>query len=90
MAVISSYVSDNFLCVYHYFRALAVVQPFPGGEGNLERIMRKVYDKWRTARHASATDSSRDNNRTLEDVPTVGLFKQKFLNIVSVLYLKAG
>jgi len=85
MAVISSYSSDNFLCVYHYFRALAVKLPFPGGEGNLERILKKIFDKWRNSHQDDARVTGEGISRD-----EVEELKKDFLVVLAILFLKTG
>lgn len=83
LAVIDGYLGDNFHCTYHYFRALAVRQPFPGGEANLERVLKRAFDRWRVARHEgdrSGPNSPRDD---------VELFRRDLLVVCSILFLKA-
>lgn len=90
MAVISSYSSDNFLCVYHYFRALAVKLPFPGGEGNLERILKKIFDKWRAGRQETEDFDGGVGSGDNASKDEVQGFKRDFLVIISVFFLRAG
>ncbi|CAK9786482.1 hypothetical protein CC85DRAFT_326070 [Cutaneotrichosporon oleaginosum] len=80
LAVIDGYLGDHFHCTYHYFRALAVRQPFPGGEVNLERVLKRAFDRWRVARHEG--DAS----------PADGLeaFRRDLLVICAILFLKAS
>ncbi|ORY27370.1 hypothetical protein BCR39DRAFT_230143 [Naematelia encephala] len=42
LAVISTYINDDLLCVYYYFRALAVRQAFKNGEEILDKFLKKV------------------------------------------------
>ncbi|KAL1409657.1 hypothetical protein Q8F55_003653 [Vanrija albida] len=85
LAVIDGYLGDNFHCAYHYFRALAVQQPFPSGEQNLERVFKKVFDRWRASRHADADEGRADETRDDGDA-----FKKDLLIALSIVFLKAG
>ncbi|BEJ12115.1 hypothetical protein CspHIS471_0205750 [Cutaneotrichosporon sp. HIS471] len=80
LAVIDGYLGDNFHCTYHYFRALAVRQPFPGGEANLERVLKRAFDRWRVARHEGSTSPTDD----------LEAFRRDVLVICAILFLKAS
>lgn len=80
LAVIDGYLGDNFHCTYHYFRALAVRQPFPGGEANLERVLKRAFDRWRVVRHEGAASPT-------DDLET---FRRDLLAICAILFLKAS
>ncbi len=80
LAVIDGYLGDNFHCTYHYFRALAVRQPFPGGEANLERVLKRAFDRWRVSRHEGTTSPADD----------LEAFRRDLLVICAILFLKAS
>jgi hypothetical protein len=83
LAVINQYVGDNFHCTYHYFRALAVRQPFPSGLANLERVLKKTFDQWRSQRHAREEDKE-------ETVDDTSAFKRDLLIILAIQFVHAG
>jgi hypothetical protein len=50
LAVISTYIGDDFSCIYYYFRALAIKVPFKGAQDILGRFLTKCGAKeegWR-------------------------------------------
>ncbi|BGP16343.1 hypothetical protein JCM10213_004884 [Rhodosporidiobolus nylandii] len=46
LAVLSQYASDPLSSLYHYYRALAVRQPFTTAKANLEVSFKKAVRKW--------------------------------------------
>ena len=48
LAVIATYVSDDFLATYHYFRALAIKIPFKSAEEILSKFLQKRIQRWRS------------------------------------------
>ncbi|GAA5975968.1 hypothetical protein JCM11641_002852 [Rhodosporidiobolus odoratus] len=46
LAVLSQYASDPLSSVHHYYRALAVRQPFATARANLQITFRKTVQKW--------------------------------------------
>ena len=44
LAVLATYVGDEFLALYHCVRSLAVKEPFPGASNNLLLLFEKVID----------------------------------------------
>lgn len=46
LAVVSTYAQDEFLCVYYYFRALAVKSSFKNINEILDKFLRKTYERW--------------------------------------------
>ena len=57
MAVIATYARDMFTSVYHYYRALACQQPFLTARQNLDKMLRKCLDEWRTSRSSTSGNS---------------------------------
>ncbi|RSH84706.1 uncharacterized protein EHS24_006230 [Apiotrichum porosum] len=88
LAVVDGYVGDNFHCTYHYFRALAVRQPFPSGRANLERVLKKAFDRWRARRHAGEGGSNDDASDPALD--EADAFKRDLLTILAIHFVKAG
>jgi hypothetical protein len=86
--VVDGYVGDNFHCTYHYFRALAVRQPFPSGRANLERVLKKAFDRWRTRRHAAGGAGSGDDKE--EGTDDADVFKRDLLTILAIHFVRAG
>jgi protein SMG7 len=80
--VISTYVNDDLLCVYYYFRAMAVRQAFKNIEDILEKFLRKVYERWHTAQ--GDDDEDRDGETGLEEL------RRDFLVIIAILYRRTG
>jgi len=78
--VISTYVTDDLLCVYYYFRALAVKHAFKNGEEILGKFLGKSYERWKA-------DEGKNERETGDDIV---LFKRQLLVAVSVLYTRAG
>jgi hypothetical protein len=83
LAVISTYIPDGFLCIYHYYRSLAVPQPFPGAEANLDRALKRAFDRWRAERHNEVTP---EEASALSPDAT---FKKDFVIILAILTLRA-
>ncbi|KAL7422823.1 hypothetical protein Q5752_002119 [Cryptotrichosporon argae] len=83
LAVIATYTHDHFCGVYHYCRAYAVAQPFPNAEANLERALKRVFERWREVRAAADAPAS-------EDVAGPDTFKRDFVVIVAILFARAG
>lgn len=83
LAVISTYIPDGFLCIYHYYRSLAVPQPFPGAEANLDRALKRAFDRWRAERHNEA------NPEEAAALSPEAQFKKDFVIILAVLTLRA-
>jgi len=74
LAVISTYMSDDFQTAYYYFRALAVRSPFKNGEEITDKFLKKVFER-----------SGQE-----QDLDQVGLWKRDFVLVVSVIYRKSG
>lgn len=62
--------------------------PFPSGEANLERVLKKVFDKWRSQRHAAAENGEQPAAEESQDDTDV--FKRDLLTVVSILFIRAG
>lgn len=62
--------------------------PFPSGEANLERVLKKVFDKWRSQRHAVAENG--EQPATEESQDDTDVFKRDLLTVVSILFIRAG
>ena len=57
MAVIATYARDMFTAVYHYYRALACQQPFLTARQNLNKMLQKCLEEWRTKRQADPSSA---------------------------------
>lgn len=75
LAVIDGYLGEGFDCTYHYYRALAVRQPFPSGDVNLERVLKRAFERWRADREVGTG---------------VDGFKRDVLSACAILHLRAG
>lgn len=68
--------------------------PFPSGEANLERVLKKVFDKWRSQRHASAAENGEPSAPAPATAPEsqedADVFKRELLTVVSILFIRAG
>lgn len=69
--------------------------PFPSGEANLERVLKKVFDKWRTQRHAASAAENGEQpapaaTDTKESQEETDVFKRDLLTVVSILFIRAG
>lgn len=87
LAVISTYLGDDLLCVYYYFRAMAVRQAFKNVDEILEKFLRKVYERWHLAR------GEQIHGESGEDTMGDGMqdeFRKEYLVIVSILYRGTG
>lgn len=87
LAVISTYVGDDLLCVYYYIRALAVRQAFKNIDEILEKFLRKVYERWHAAREEGTL------RKEVEGDDSEGLleeFKRGYLVVISILFRRAG
>lgn len=76
LAVVSTYGQDEFLCVYYYFRALAVKSSFKNINEILEKFLRKIYERWagRTQRGEEVEEGVR----------------AELLVLVAILYRRSG
>lgn len=64
--------------------------PFPSGEANLERVLKKVFDKWRSQRHAAAENGEQPASASEESQDETDVFKRDLLTVVSILFIRAG
>lgn len=67
--------------------------PFPSGEANLERVLKKVFDKWRSQRHAASAVENGEQQAAAaeqESQEETDLFKRDLLTVVSILFIRAG
>lgn len=78
LAVIDGYVGQAFNCTYHYYRALAVRQPFPSGDVNLERVLKRAFDRWRAGGGGEKGEGEADR------------FRRDLLSACAILHLRAG
>jgi hypothetical protein len=62
MAVIATYARDMFTAVYHYYRALACQQPFLTARQNLNKMLQKCLEEWRTKRQADPSSAGDDES----------------------------
>ena len=62
MAVIATYARDVFTAVYHYYRALACQQPFLTARQNLNKMLQKCLEEWRTKRQADPSSAGVDES----------------------------
>jgi hypothetical protein len=46
LAVISTYLNDDFSTIYNYIRALAIKVPFKGISDILDRYLKKAFERW--------------------------------------------
>lgn len=79
--------------------------PFPSGEANLERVLKKVFDKWRSQRHAEKEKEKENGGEQQSPAAAAGAapdskesqaqddtdaFKRDLLIVVSILFIRAG
>lgn len=67
--------------------------PFPSGEANLERVLKKVFDKWRSQRHAANAAENGEQPAAAaekESQEETDVFKRDLLTVVSILFIRAG
>nr|XP_031859899.1 uncharacterized protein CI109_004748 [Kwoniella shandongensis]KAA5526971.1 hypothetical protein CI109_004748 [Kwoniella shandongensis] len=81
LAVISTYLSDNFSTTYFYFRALAIRNAFRNIDDIVYRFLGKNWEKWRSKQKEGHVEEGRDE---------VELWQEKLVVLVGILYLKAG
>ena len=81
LAVISTYVGDDLLRVYYYFRAMAVSQAFKNIDEILERFLRKIYERWHAVEEGREEEQQ---EAVLEE------FKRDYLVVISMLYRRTG
>ncbi|KAK8844618.1 hypothetical protein IAR55_006465 [Kwoniella newhampshirensis] len=81
LAVISTYLSDNFSTTYFYFRALAIRSAFRNIDDIVYRFLGKNWEKWRSKQKEGNPDVGRDE---------VEFWKEELVVLVGILYLKAG
>ncbi|WVO25198.1 uncharacterized protein IAS62_006588 [Cryptococcus decagattii] len=84
LAVISTYIHNDFSTTYYYYRALAVKNAFQGADGILQRFFGRIFDKWRAKRKEG------DGGEGGEMGDGVEKWKEEMVVLMAILYLKAG
>lgn len=84
LAVISTYVNDDFLCVYFYFRALAVKQAFKNIEEIMDKFLKKVFEKWVIKSQKETKDESEGEK------DEVARFKADILVLSAIVFRRSG
>mgnify|MGYP002718884119 CR=1 FL=1 len=86
LAVISTYLGDEFLCVYYYFRALSVKNAFKNIQEILDKFLRKVFERWIGKMQRRRRDDGQ-SGREEEERPEV---EEDVLLLVAILYRRSG
>lgn len=84
LAVISTYLGDDFLCVYYYIRALAVKNAFKNIQEILEKFLRKSFEKWAGKQQRRRRDEEEEEGEEGEDM------KAEFVTLIAILYRRQG
>ncbi|OXC67931.1 hypothetical protein AYX13_03614 [Cryptococcus neoformans] len=85
LAVISTYIHNDYATTYYYYRALAVKNAFQGADGILQRFFGRVFDKWRAKRKEG--DGEEGGGEVGDGVEK---WKEEMVVLMAILYLKAG
>ncbi|KAL5478360.1 hypothetical protein ACEPAI_2544 [Sanghuangporus weigelae] len=56
LAILSSYQKDSFGSLLHYYRALCVRQPYDTASDNLNTVLKKALDQYRSSKGSTADD----------------------------------
>ncbi|KAL5497945.1 LCB2 [Sanghuangporus vaninii] len=56
LAILSSYQKDSFGSLLHYYRALCVRQPYDTASDNLNTVLKKALDQYRSSKGSAAVD----------------------------------
>ncbi|WVO13520.1 hypothetical protein L204_101141 [Cryptococcus depauperatus] len=88
LAVISTYIPNDFSTTYYYFRALAVRNAFKGADVILAKFFGKAFDRWRAEKREKASFSQANDAREVED--GIDRWKEDVVVMVGIVYLKAG
>lgn len=83
MAVIATYLGDDFSVVYNYFRALAIRIPFKGVADIVDKFLKKAYERWEEIEGDKAV-SGDDVSRALAE------WRKEAVVLVSILYRQVG
>ena len=59
LAILASYNKDNFATLYHYYRALCVRTPYDPASDNLNNVLRKAVEQYRTEDRAEKNEAAR-------------------------------
>ncbi|WVQ85224.1 hypothetical protein IAT38_007389 [Cryptococcus sp. DSM 104549] len=92
MAVISTYLGDDFEVSYHYIRALAIRNEFRDIENILRKHFSKQFDRWRAARgKGSGSEEDGAEAATRQGgKDEVTLWKEEVVAWFGVIYIKVG
>lgn len=74
LAVISTYLNDDFATIYYYIRALAIRVPFKGIGEILEKFLKKAFDRYT------------DDQIPADEAQAVRGWKLELGALISVLY----
>jgi hypothetical protein len=83
LAVICTYLPDEFSAVYYYFRALAIQVAFRGAPDILERYLRKAWERWQ-----ASAEARRKIGEGAERV--VESWKRDYVVLIAILYRHSG
>ena len=93
LAVISTYVGDDFCCVYYYFRAMAVRIAFKNIGQILDKFLGKLYERWaaRIVRRRQGLPGQEGEEQDSEEMlDATGEMKRDLLVLAAILYRRQG
>ena len=85
LAVISTYLNDDFLCVYYYIRAMAVKSSFKNIHEILDKFLRKVFERW-----LGKMQRRREDDQSGEEEVEKAPVEKDVLLLVAILFRRNG
>lgn len=93
LAVISTYVGDEFCCVYYYFRAMAVRMAFKNIGQILDKFLGKLYERWAARvvrRRQGLPGQDGEEQEPEESLDVTGEMKRDLLVLAAILFRRQG